>query len=486
MLSKSQAWVLAVCFLWACDDFEVGQPCLQPELAGFELKVCPSGEVTPGIDVSKWQGDINWSKVAGAGIRFAYIRVSDGLEYPDPKFKYNWKEAKSAGVVRGAYQYFEPGQDAVEQAWYLLEEMGPLEEGDLPPALDLETMDGQSAAKVIDQVDIWIDVVEGVLGVEPLIYTSAGFWGGIGSSKFAGYPLWVANWEANCPLMPVSWNQWVFWQTSDFGSVAGISEAVDLDLFNGNLDALHDFAVGGPTEPLPEEVTCPVAAVGTTIVEEDGPCGKLPSLGNQDGYNDMDGHGGHAWWVSMSIPDPDYGKGVNWMLDFQAAGTYELEAQIPAGLDNLSSMATYKVFHPTGPTKVLVDQSAAAGGWAYIGSFQFIAGHQDQWVRLGDNYKPEEGPGRQLALDALRVKNNSGCECTVEGELEFLPCDGGTQQRECDGCDWSEWSACDVDEDGDGTEDELDNCPGVPNPYQEDTDGDAWPLRNGERRWLTS
>lgn len=405
------------------------------------LKVCADGPVTEGIDVSKWQGDINWPKVAGAGIKFAFIRVSDGLGYPDGKFQYNWEEARAAGVLRGVYQYFRAGQSAEEQAWYLLDQMGPLEKGDLPPVIDVETMDGQSAAVVVDKVGKWLKLVESETGVKPLIYTGAGFWNGLGSNELSDYPLWVANWQTDCPLMPAGWTQWDFWQKSATGKVAGIAGDVDLDVFNGDLAALQEYAYeGGP--PPPEVVPCPVAAATETVVEEDAACVELPSFANPAEYNDVDGHGGHAWWVPGQIPDPDYGNGVNWMLDFAEAGTYRIEAYVPSGLDDLTAMATYKVFHQGGATKVVVDQAAAAGGWVEVGQFPFVQGAQDQWVRLGDNYQPQEGPGKKIVLDALRISVPVACECQTAGLVELAPCEGGQQWRECDGCLWSEWSEC--------------------------------------------
>ena len=472
-MTRGMTLLIAVsCLLWSCSGEESAENTAWPETALYSLKVCPAGPLTQGIDVSRYQEDINWPKVAGAGIRFAFIRVSDGLDYPDPKFQYNWSQARAAGVVRGAYQYFRPGQDAVEQAWYFIEEMGALEEGDLPPALDVETMDGKSAAVVLDQIAVWLDVVESVVGVQPIIYTRAGFWDPLGAAEFSGYQLWVANWETNCPLMPFGWTEWVFWQTTDFGNIAGISEPVDLDVFNGDINALYEFALGAG-QPVPEVLPCPIAATGTTVIEEDGPCGELPTFAKFGEYNDMDGHGGHAWWVKGAVPDPDYGNGINWNFDFAQAGSYELEAYVPAGLEGLTSFATYKVFHASGATKVILDQAVLAGGWASIGTFEFVAGHEDQWVRLGDNYKPEEGPGKKIVLDALQVKSSLACECDEAGQVEETACDGGMSQRECDGCVWSAWGPCSTDGDGDGIEDGEDNCPYVPNPVQEDADGDG-------------
>src|SRR6266545_2185857 len=98
--------------------------------------VCAKGATVPGIDVSKWQGTIDWSAVASSGVVFAFIRVNHGLDDIDEEFAASWSGARRAGVVRGAYQYFLPDEDAVAQADLFLARMGPLEPGDLPPVLD--------------------------------------------------------------------------------------------------------------------------------------------------------------------------------------------------------------------------------------------------------------------------------------------------------------------------------------------------------------
>src|SRR3990167_6981484 len=107
------------------------------------LQACPSAStLTPGIDVSHWQSGINWSSVAQGGVRFAFIRVSDGATTEDSRFAANWPGARAAGVFRGPYQYFRPAQDPIDQANLLIsmvESAGGLETDDLPAVLDIGT-----------------------------------------------------------------------------------------------------------------------------------------------------------------------------------------------------------------------------------------------------------------------------------------------------------------------------------------------------------
>ena len=99
--------------------------------------IAPHGATTPGIDVSSSQGTINWSAVAAAGEAFAIARAVDGTSV-DPTFQQNWQGIANAGMIRGAYQFFEPGQNVDTQAALFLSTVGGFGPGDLPPVLDVE------------------------------------------------------------------------------------------------------------------------------------------------------------------------------------------------------------------------------------------------------------------------------------------------------------------------------------------------------------
>ena len=232
------------------------------------LTICAQGPVLEGVDVSQYQGRIDWTAAQGAGLAFAIARVSDGLDYPDTTFDNNWSGIKAAGLVRGVYQYFEPGQDAVAQANLLLQRIGTLGPGDLPPVIDVETRGGQSAAAVIAAVQQWVSTVQSATGVQPLVYTSPSFWSGLGDPSVAA-DLWIANWGASCPSVPGAWSNWIFWQHSDHGSIAGISGGVDTDRFNGTQDQLLAYAGGGtvapPPPPPPPPPVQPTVAIADPI-----------------------------------------------------------------------------------------------------------------------------------------------------------------------------------------------------------------------------
>jgi lysozyme len=214
------------------------------------VTVCAGATVVHGVDVSIYQGTVNWTSVKAAGIDFAIARISDGSAL-DTQFATNWGGMKSAGIVRGAYQYFEPGQDPTTQANIVISAVGMLGTGDLPVTADMETTGGQSAATIVANLQTWMNAVKAGTGKQPMVYTASGYWDGSvgGSSAFGSDPLWVANWGPPCPSMPTGWSSWDFWQYSDTGTVNGISGNVDLDEFNGSLAQLQSFAGGGTVAP---------------------------------------------------------------------------------------------------------------------------------------------------------------------------------------------------------------------------------------------
>jgi lysozyme len=211
-----------------------------------EASVCPSGATVKGVDVSVYQDTVNWTAVKAAGIDFAIARISDGSDL-DTQFGANWPGMKSAGLVRGAYQFFEPGEDPTTQANIVISAVGVLGDGDLPVTADMEITGGQSGATIAAHLQTWVNAVQAGTGKAPMVYTAEGYWDSdVGSSAFGDLPLWVANWDVTCPTLATGWSSWKVWQYADNGTVSGIPDTVDLDEFNGDLTALQTFAGGAP------------------------------------------------------------------------------------------------------------------------------------------------------------------------------------------------------------------------------------------------
>jgi lysozyme len=195
-----------------------------------------------GIDVSEYQGEIDWQAVADSGVSFCFVKCTEGAESSDPMFATNWAAMKGVGIIRSAYHFFVASKDPVVQANNFLRLTQKVwENSDLPPVLDLEKTYFLNPSSVLDRAQIWINTVEKALGRKPILYTFPNFWHeGMGdTSRFNNYPLWIAHYETDTPWVPGGWKDWAFHQYSESGSTPGIEGDCDLNRFKGDLDALQ-------------------------------------------------------------------------------------------------------------------------------------------------------------------------------------------------------------------------------------------------------
>jgi len=200
------------------------------------------GPTLPGIDVSHWQGTIDWKRVAGAGKRFVFLKATDGHDFVDPTFVTNRAGARANGLLVGAYHFARPDPsagDAVEEARWFVGRANP-RPGNLLPVLDLETSKGLDRQGITTWARRWVAEVRRLTGVTPLVYTSPYGWASrTGDSRALardGAPLWIAHWGVESPTLPAGeWdgNGWRVWQHTSHGHVAGIAGRVDLDVVPG-------------------------------------------------------------------------------------------------------------------------------------------------------------------------------------------------------------------------------------------------------------
>ena len=197
-------------------------------LAEHELTVCADGPTLQGIDVSSWQGSIDWDAVGHSGIDFAIVRIGDGT-YHDRYFERNWGEARRVGLIRGAYQFFEPEVDPIVQANLVIDAVGRLGPGDLPVTIDVEAPSpGVSPATYTARIHAWVDRVTEGTGRRPIVYTGRYYWDPyVASSDFRDLPLWHAQYTSS-------------------GSIAGIGGRIDRNVFNGDRAALERLAAFEP------------------------------------------------------------------------------------------------------------------------------------------------------------------------------------------------------------------------------------------------
>ena len=201
-----------------------------------------------GIDVSSYQGTVNWSSVKSAGNSFGFCKATEGTTYTDAYLSKNWAGMKSAGLVRGAYHYGHPSISATAQAQYFVtavKNAGGFASGtnSLQLVLDLEDSDGLPAPAVWSWVQSFLAEIKTLTGRPGIIYVSPSFWeNNVGNpDNNLNCPLWIANYGVSSPTVPPAWPYWTFWQYSDSGSVSGVSGAVDFDYFNGSLSNLKSL-----------------------------------------------------------------------------------------------------------------------------------------------------------------------------------------------------------------------------------------------------
>ena len=205
----------------------------------------PSDYPIHGIDVSKYQGDIDWSAVAGSGVKFAWIKATEGGDHADDKFAANWAGARAAGVPRGAYHFV---------YWC----RSPVEADALPPVLDVEaTPDSHTCRRRLEKTQTVADMramleeMERHYGRRPIVYTTVDFYAAIlADGALSDYPIWVRS-TRHHPAVRYGGRDWRFWQYQADGATPGIVGRVDQDAFYGKPEQWQAF-LATPKQPAAE------------------------------------------------------------------------------------------------------------------------------------------------------------------------------------------------------------------------------------------
>lgn len=211
----------------------------------YGKEIYPEGYSIRGIDISHHQGDIDWeklskAKIGGETVGFIFIKATEGRSLLDENFNDNFYQAREFGIIRGAYHYFKPQIPANEQAAYFLKQVH-LEEGDLPPVLDVEETGGLSPAELRKATLTWLKQVEKHYGVPPILYTNYKFKKDyLNTADFERYPYWIAHYYVRTLSYKGAWK---FWQHTDCGHVDGIREKVDLNIYNGSMYDLRRICI---------------------------------------------------------------------------------------------------------------------------------------------------------------------------------------------------------------------------------------------------
>jgi GH25 family lysozyme M1 (1,4-beta-N-acetylmuramidase) len=224
---------------------------LHEKTNGSTVVMAPDVTQTAGLDVSGYQGNVDWSSVAANGAKFAYVKATEGTDYTNPYFAQQYNGSYNAGLIRGSYHFAHPdASSGATQADYFIAHGGGWS-GDgktLPGALDIEwnpsgdACYGMAGSAMVNWVLSFSNEYHAREGVWPVIYTAASWWSectGNQGDFSSTNPLWLANYNGSPGTMPYAWGFQTFWQFADSGTFPG-----DQDYFNGPMSGLQAIANG--------------------------------------------------------------------------------------------------------------------------------------------------------------------------------------------------------------------------------------------------
>ena len=201
----------------------------------------PSSYAIHGIDVARYQTDIDWRVAKSAGVSFAYIKATEGGDFLDPMYKTHWRGAKRAGIRYGAYHYYYFCRPAEDQARWFIKNV-PRDSNALPPVLDMEWNHTSptcqlrpSGETVRREAERFLDILQAHYGKRPMIYTTVDFFADTGIGRLRNTEFWLRS-VAGHPRQVYPGAFWTFWQYSGTGLVPGISGKVDLNVFRAGPD----------------------------------------------------------------------------------------------------------------------------------------------------------------------------------------------------------------------------------------------------------
>ncbi len=243
----------------------------------------PEGYDIHGIDISHYQGKIDWDKLRNAMVtrsplRFVMMKATEGASLVDERFEENFYQSREHGFIRGAYHFWSNQSSARDQAYFFLDKV-KLEVGDLPPVLDVESHpDGVSTEDFQRDILTWLHIVEDRYHVKPILYTYYNFKEKyLSDERFDDYPYWIAHYYVSKVQYK---GKWKFWQHTDAGALPGIDGYVDLDIYNGSyydlkqltIQAGHDeFSAGEIYDSLEVENTSDDQSPSDEVVITDSP-----------------------------------------------------------------------------------------------------------------------------------------------------------------------------------------------------------------------
>ncbi|MDO5605961.1 MAG: GH25 family lysozyme [Paracoccus sp. (in: a-proteobacteria)] len=197
----------------------------------------PYGHHVHGIDISRWQGAIDWNRVRASGVSFLFLKATEGGDHRDPEFPGYWRQSGQAGIPRGAYHYYYFCRSGAEQAAWFIRNV-PRERNSLPPVLDLEWTNSRTCprrpgpAEVHREAMSFMSIVERHYGQRPIIYTTVDFYRD-NNLRSWNEEFWLRS-VAGHPRIVYPGQRWTFWQYTGTGIVPGIQGDTDINAFAGS------------------------------------------------------------------------------------------------------------------------------------------------------------------------------------------------------------------------------------------------------------
>ncbi len=245
--------------------------------AGALGTATPAGAAEPiyGVDVSNWQGHVDWASVRASGHLFAFTKATEGVTFVDRTLVKNRIGMASAELVlRGLYHFAHPGRNsAAAEALHFLSTIGPLAQGEVP-VLDLEVESGPGVGAWAAE---WMSIVEEASGHTPILYSGAYYLAEIPTAALTRYPLWVAAWGRNNGNIPSiqprtdRWDSWTFWQFTSRADVPGVVGNTDRSIFAGSVEELAALGqlrpapTPPPADPLGDALRKGLTDLGTVL-----------------------------------------------------------------------------------------------------------------------------------------------------------------------------------------------------------------------------
>ncbi len=217
--------ILTSCCLLACNP-------ITERLAGYEVH---------GVDVSHYQMQVDWDTLLTQNIDFVFIKATEGESLQDSLFIKNWEALGRRDVIRGAYHFFHPSV-SIEGQFQNFTKRVKLESLDLPPVVDIEVTNGESATNIRDALKQILLKLEAHYKIKPIIYTNQKLYNEYLQNAFSEYPLWIARYNTIEPEL-IDGHHWTFWQYGNRGQLRGVVGDIDFNVFNGSLDSLKHLTI---------------------------------------------------------------------------------------------------------------------------------------------------------------------------------------------------------------------------------------------------